>query len=132
MVLSRTLICRNIWQCPWENVIGEWGLYTSDGKINLEGLENLFLFVPLVTFGLFSGFKKLEGMSDKQLFKFVLKWSFLFTTFIECCQLFMRLGTFQLSDIAQNTVGGVIGLGLYWSIRKIKKWRREYDLQDNR
>ena len=27
MVLSRTLICRNIWQCPWENVIGEWGLY---------------------------------------------------------------------------------------------------------
>ena len=32
MVLSRTLICRNIWQCPWENVIGEWGIYTSEGR----------------------------------------------------------------------------------------------------
>ena len=125
MVLSRTLICRNIWQCPWENVIGEWGLYTSDGEINLEGLENLFLFVPLVMFGLFSGFKKLEGMSDKQLFKFVLKWSFLFTAFIECCQLFLRLGTFQLSDIAQNTVGGVIGWGIYWSIRKLLEFKNK-------
>lgn len=131
MILSRTLICRNIWQCPWENVIGEWGLYNSDGEVNLEGLENLFLFVPLVTFGLFSGSKRLDGMNDMQLFKFVVKWSLLFTVFIECCQLFLRLGTFQLSDIAQNTVGGVIGWGIYYCIRKINKRGRTHGAKYN-
>lgn len=73
MVLSRTLICRNIWKVPWENIIGEWGLYSSEGEINLEGLENLFLFVPLTAFGLFSEFRILAGLSSQQLFKFVLK-----------------------------------------------------------
>lgn len=125
MVLSRTLICRNIWQCPWENVVGEWGLYDSEGKINSEGLENLFLFIPLVTFGLFSGFKQLKGLKGIHLFKFVLKWSFFFTTFIEVCQLFFRLGTFQLSDIAQNTAGGVIGWGIYLGIMKIRGLSKE-------
>lgn len=127
MVLSRTLICRNIWQVPWENIIGEWGLYTSQGEINLEGLENLFLFVPLTAFGLFSDFRILAGLSSLQLFKFVLKWSFLFTLFIEFCQLFLRLGTFQLSDIAQNTAGGVIGWGIYWCVKKIQKRRKLYN-----
>ena len=127
MVLSRTLICRNIWQVPWENIIGEWGLYTSEGEINLEGLENLFLFAPLTTFGLFSEFRTLAGVMGRRLFKFVLKWSLLFTLFIECCQLFLRLGTFQLSDIAQNTAGGVIGWGIYCVIKGFGKWRKKRD-----
>lgn len=38
MVLSRTLICRNIWQCPWENIIGKWEIFTSDGTLNTEGM----------------------------------------------------------------------------------------------
>ena len=63
----------------------------------------------------------------QQLFKFVLKWSFLFTLFIECCQLFLRLGTFQLSDIAQNTAGGVIGWGIYWCVKKIQKRRKSHN-----
>ena len=124
MVLSRTLICRNIWQVPWENIIGEWGLHTSEGEINLEGLENLFLFVPLTTFGLFSEFRTLTGVTGQRLFEFVLKWSFLFTLFIECCQLFLRLGTFQLSDIAQNTAGGVMGWGIYCVIKGFGKQRK--------
>ena len=47
MILSRTLICRNIWKCPWENIIGEWWIYTSEGKINIEGFLNVILFLPL-------------------------------------------------------------------------------------
>lgn len=127
MVLSRTLICRNIWQCPWENIIGEWGLYTSEDEFNLGGLENLFLFVPLTIFGLLSNFHILAGLRGKQLLKFAFKWSFLFTFFIECCQLFLRLGTFQLSDIAQNTAGGVIGWGIYWGVEKIQKRRKSHN-----
>ena len=45
MVLARTLICRNIWKCPWENVIGNWGIYTAEGKYNTEGILNILLFL---------------------------------------------------------------------------------------
>jgi len=40
---------------------------------------------------------------------------------IEILQLLLRLGTFQLSDIFYNTVGGVLGDMCYWGIIKIKK-----------
>ncbi|MBR3173773.1 MAG: hypothetical protein IKF24_04525 [Eubacterium sp.] len=35
-------------------------------------------------------------------------------------QLFLRLGTWQLSDIAFNTLGGVIGGLVYWVSAKIR------------
>jgi|SRR5699024_323553 len=41
MVLAKTLICRTIWQSPWKNIIGEWWIYTTEGEINTEGIENL-------------------------------------------------------------------------------------------
>lgn len=44
MVLARTLIYGNIWKCPWENVIGNWGIYTAEGKYNTEGALNILLF----------------------------------------------------------------------------------------
>lgn len=44
MVLAWTLVCGNIWKCPWENVIGNWGIYTAEGKYNTEGALNILLF----------------------------------------------------------------------------------------
>ena len=58
MVLSRTLICRSIWQCPWENIIGEWGVFASDGTLNTEGMLNVLLFVPLAYFGVLGFFQQ--------------------------------------------------------------------------
>lgn len=40
---------------------------------------------------------------------------------IEMLQLFLRLGTFQLSDLFYNTVGGMIGGLMYYEITKAKK-----------
>lgn len=40
---------------------------------------------------------------------------------IETLQLLLRLGTFQLSDIFYNTVGGVFGGLMYYGIRKARK-----------
>ena len=126
MVLSRTLICRNIWQCPWENVIGEWGIYTSEGKFNTEGLLNIVLFCPLTFFGLlgFRSYIKRKYHKPKRIVLFILKYSLVFSSTIEVCQLFLRLGTFQLSDIAQNTFGGIIGVTLYLVIEKYKSINR--------
>lgn len=119
MVLSRTLICRSIWQCPWENVIGEWGVFTSDGKLNTDGILNIFMFVPLTYFGML-GFCQQDRLNKRILLN-ILKISFAFSCAIEICQLFLRLGTFQLSDIFQNTLGGFIGAAIYVIQRKIKK-----------
>ena len=119
MVLSRTLICRNIWQCPWENVIGEWEVFTSDGNLNTEGMLNVLLFVPLAYFGVL-GFFQQDGL-DKEILFNIVKSSFGFSCLIEICQLFFRVGTFQLSDIFQNTLGGFIGVAVWAMKQKIMK-----------
>ena len=123
MVLSRTLICRNIWQCPWENIIGEWGIFTSDGTLNMEGMLNVFLFVPLAYFGVL-GFCQQDDL-DKEILFNIVKTSFGFSCLIEICQLFFRVGTFQLSDIFQNTLGGFIGVAVWAMQQKIMKRRRK-------
>ena len=40
---------------------------------------------------------------------------------IEMLQLLLRLGTFQLSDIFYNTVGGVVGGLVYYATMKARK-----------
>lgn len=84
MVLSRTLICRSIWQCPWENIIGEWGVFTSDGTLNTEGMLNVFLFVPLAYLGVL-GFCQQDGL-DKEILFNIVKTSFGFSCLIEIWQ----------------------------------------------
>lgn len=123
MVLSRTLICRSIWQCPWENIIGEWGIFTPDGTLNTEGMLNVFLFVPLAYFGVL-GFCQQDGL-DKEILFNIVKISFGFSCLIEICQLFFRVGTFQLSDIFQNTLGGFIGVAVWAMQQKIMKRERK-------
>lgn len=116
MILSRTLICRDIWKVPWENPIGEFDVFTKDGKWNVEGFENIILFIPLS----FLFFCMTNAGSKKRILADAAKYSFLFSCFIEVCQLFGRLGTFQLSDILQNTLGGLIGGLIYWICYTIK------------
>lgn len=125
MVLSRTLICRNIWQCPWENIIGEWGVFTSDGAPNTEGMLNILLFVPLAYFGVL-GFCQQDGLYKGILFN-IVKLSFGFSCLIEISQLLLRLGTFQLSDIFQNTLGGFIGAVICTMQQKIMKRGKKYE-----
>ena len=36
-------------------------------------------------------------------------------------QLLLRLGTFQLSDLFYNTVGGVVGGLMYYVVMKVRK-----------
>ena len=49
------------------------------------------------------------------------KIAFIFSISIEMLQLLLRLGTFQLSDIFYNTVGGVLGGLLYCVAMKARK-----------
>ena len=49
-----------------------------------------------------------------------VKISFLFSLSIEVCQIILRVGTFQISDLVTNTAGGLIGGIIYWSYYKLK------------
>ena len=55
------------------------------------------------------------------IFWYSIKAAFLFSLTIEFLQLFLRLGTFQLSDLCYNTLGGAMGGVLYWMGWKVKK-----------
>ena len=121
MILFRTLLNRNMWANPVENVIGVWGLYNQNGELTTEAIENLALFIPFTVLLLWCiGEKKSERMI--KLFEVVWKSVaivFIFSMTIEFLQLFLRIGTFQLSDLFYNTLGGLIGGLIYWCGYKI-------------
>lgn len=121
MILFRTLLNRNMWINPLSDVIGIWGLYNANGELTTEIIENLVLFIPFTVLLLWNFREKILGQLVR-LFITVGKSMvivFLFSLIIEFLQLFLRLGTFQLSDLFYNTLGGLIGGLLYWCGYKI-------------
>ena len=123
LVLFRTLLNRNLWMNPLSDVMGGWGIWeTANGeqKLTTECIENVIMMVPfsavvMWTFGekIGNGWKKILWESGKI--------AFIFSISIEMLQLLLRLGTFQLSDIFYNTVGGVIGGVCYCVAMKARK-----------
>lgn len=116
LILFRTLLNRDMWRNPISNVIGIWGLYNENGELTTEAIENLVLFIPFIVLLLWNFREKLLGESV-MILKVIwqsVKTVFLFSLTIEFLQLFLRLGTFQLSDLFYNTLGGLIGGLIYW------------------
>ena len=74
-----------------------------------------FSAVSAWTFGekIGNGWKKILWQNGKI--------AFIFSISIEMLQLLLRLGTFQLSDIFYNTVGGVLGGLMYCAVMKARK-----------
>lgn len=118
MLLFKTLLCRSIWTNPVSNVLGSWGFYKIDGTFTTEVVENLVLFIPFTILLLrVLGYKR--GFSKIVLFS--ISTTLCFSLTIEFLQLFLKLGTFQLSDLFYNTLGGFIGGLIYALYRKLKK-----------
>ena len=118
LILFRTLLNRNLWMNPLSDVMGGWGIWETvngEQKLTTECIENVIMMVPFSavvawTFGkkIGNGWKKILWCSGKI--------AFIFSISIEMLQLLLRLGTFQLSDIFYNTVGGVLGGLIYYGI----------------
>ena len=88
--------------------------------VTTECIENVIMMVPfsavvMWTFGekIGNGWKKILWQSGKI--------AFIFSISIEMLQLLLRLGTFQLSDIFYNTLGGMIGGLMYCAVIKARK-----------
>lgn len=122
MILFRTILNRDIWFDPLSDVMGGWGLYDADGNLTTEAIENLMLFIPFAVLLLWAFRKELLG--DKPGLKKTLwvatKTVGIFSFVIEFSQLLFHLGTFQISDLVYNTLGGTVGGLAYYIIYKFR------------
>ena len=103
MILFRTLLNRDMWMNPLSDVMANWWI------------ENLMLFIPFTILLFWTAGKKiLKKTTFLNIVWTGLKITFVFSLSIELLQLFLRLGTFQVSDLTYNTLGGGIGGAVYW------------------
>ena len=96
---------------PLSNIMGGWGIWETvngERKLTTECIENVIMMVPFSAIVLWTFGEKI-GNGWKKILWYSGKIAFIFSVSIEMLQLLLRLGTFQLSDIFYNTVGGVIG-----------------------
>lgn len=123
MILFRTLLNRNLWLNPLSDVMGGWDIWETvngEQKLTTECIENLIMMVPFSAVVLWTFGEKI-GNGWKKILWYSGKMAFIFSVSIEMLQLLLRLGTFQLSDIFYNTVGGVVGGMAYYVAMKARK-----------
>ena len=110
-----------MWVNPVSNVLGGWTLYNEEGELTTEAIENVMLMLPFIVLLLWTFRDRLlDKVSLGSIVWVGAKFSFLFSVSIEFLQLFLRLGTFQLSDIFYNTLGGLFGGLIYYIGYKMK------------
>lgn len=119
MMLFQRLLNRSMCTNPLVDVIGTWGLYNESGVFTTDGFENLVLFIPFTVLLLW----RFQDQSKVTLWRILgktVRISYLFSLTIEMLQLFLRLGTWQLSDLFYNTLGGAAGGLIYYAGYKIR------------
>ncbi len=123
MIMFRTLLNRILWLNPLSKVMGGWGIWeieNGERQLTTECIENVIMMVPFSAIVMWTFGEKI-GNSWKKILWQSWKIAFVFSVSIEMLQLLLRLGTFQLSDIFYNTVGGLIGGVCYLGVMKARK-----------
>ena len=124
LILFRTLLKRQLWMNPLSDVMGGWGIWeivNGEQQLTTECIENVIMMMPFSAVVMWTFEEKMEKGWKKILCNSG-KIAFIFSISIEMLQLLLRLGTFQLSDIFYNTVGGVIGGLMYCAVIKARKY----------
>ena len=117
------LLNRQLWMNPLSDVMGGWGIWETvngEQKLTTECIENVIMMVPFSAVVMWT-FEEKIGNGWKKILWQSGKIAFIFSVSIEMLQLLLRLGTFQLSDIFYNTVGGMIGGLMYCAVMKARK-----------
>lgn len=116
MILFRTLLNRNLWMNPLSNVMGGWGIWETvngERQLTTECIENVILMMP------FTGMVMWTFDVEKKVVWKSTKLGLIFSVSIEMLQLLLRLGTFQVSDIVYNMLGGMLGGLVYLGAKKV-------------
>lgn len=111
-------------QDPLCNIFGEWIISESKYYYNLSPIWNIFLFLPISAVFVFfiRNFKRVE-ITSKLILNYTLI-SLAFSLFIEAMQIITKLGTFQISDLVYNTLGGFLGSLIFVFAVKIRNKKR--------
>ncbi len=98
------------------NLIPLRGSFTSDGALRLaEVIENILIFIPL---GIFARMIKTNWTFAKRVLLIACV-----TVSLEAIQFIFAMGKSDITDVLGNTLGGLIGIGLYVLLSKIFKAR---------
>ena len=123
MIFFRTVLNRNLWLNPLNNMFGGWWIYEKDSggnfSLTTDCLENIILFIPFSFLSLWFLSKKRKEESIGKLTIRNIGYALCLTLVIEFSQLFLRVGTFQISDIVYNALGGITGSLLFMLVFKI-------------
>lgn len=94
---------------PFKSIFDDFGI-RNKGSWNTEFVQNVLVFVPYV-------FLYLQAFKPEKPMKAALILSLCTTLFIELSQLLFWLGEFQFSDILHNVEGGMVGCGLWYTVK---------------
>ena len=122
LILFKTTFNRDFKPNPLSDVVGAWQIHNSKGYFTTQVIGNIILFIPL--FFLLFFFLETTSIKTSKLLRVIgisFTISFLLSLTIETSQLILHSGAWQLSDLAFNTLGGVIGGLIYWVSAKIRR-----------
>ncbi len=112
LLFTGTIIARE-YTDPLINVIGYIGLYRVD-RYNYMGLINILIFIPYI-------YLYITAFNPRKPFRNGILLTVLTTVFIEVLQLIFCVGTFCLADMIHNTIGGLIGCGIWYLVKRKRK-----------
>lgn len=121
MIFYKTVFSRPNSYKPFSKVWGGWKIpiyeYTGISHESLIGNTLLFIIFSILLILSFGHLFK----NNKSILLYCTGFSFILSIFIELCQIVLKRGTFQISDLVYNTLGGLIGAGIYILIQKKRR-----------
>lgn len=136
LVLFRTLLNRGLQVKPLGDVWGEWllpSLAQGDWKAAKNAFENLLMLIP---FPILVFWAKGELLLKKRTLGEIIGKSalmaFCFSFGIEALQVVFFVGTWQVSDLVLNTLGGIIGGILYGLLSRRKKHNNQMQKEEEK
>ena len=117
-VLTITIIARIPSITVQYNFIPFWSykaIFSGELKLIAQVFWNVVLFIPI-------GILLMLFLTTKHKSVIVLFLSLLLSSSIEVIQLVTHRGLFEFDDIVHNSLGAIIGIGLYYFVRLFVKW----------
>lgn len=126
LVLFRTILTREFRGNTFQYFFTGWGFPSASEKEQMEAIQNVFLLFPF--FFMLFYYHGEEIWKDRKLvalLKTAGKGAFFFSLGIEAFQGFFGFGTFQISDLVYNTLGGILGALLYYVAKCLKSCKSQ-------
>ena len=105
-------------------------MFRKSGQGPVETLSNIAVFVP---FGFFLGewLASSNRTGSWRRVGLVTLAAFGLSLCIECLQLVLHVGFFEVTDLVMNTVGGVLGAWISVGFRKVMRGEKSHTLTPN-